>query len=256
MAEPNLLEQSVVTLTQILTQQHQPTTVRSRIEKDLRLLPNFEGKPGTLPAFVTSAEKAIKDYEEEHKESAFNVLYNEKITGAAKNYLATSPPATWDECKQKLKLHYRASKDQGQIAQQIYSLKVSSIIELVESIRLLVNDVAEFAMFSENQIEVTDQLCSLLVLKIKELTAGALVAELYNQYRLEPIREILNKYIGQDYYNLKFNRNNNSNINRSNRQVKIIITEMVQKLMKILDPIKIETIQIIILITDKLKLFK
>ena len=176
--------------------------MRSQIEREIRYLPGFEGKPGTLPAFITSVDKALVDYGEEAAR-VFTVIYNEKITASAKNYLQTAPPETWTECKDRLKLHFRSSKEQGQIAQEIYSLKVSGISELIDKVRAIVNDIAECAIFSQYQKEISNHLGSLLVLRIKEITAGTLAAELYNKYSLTDIREILNKFIGQDNFNLK-----------------------------------------------------
>lgn len=201
MDEANPMEQCLIVLTNILNRQTQPT-LRSRIEKELRYLPNFEGRPGTLPAFINSVERALIEYGEQAPQ-AYNVIYNEKILGPAKNYLEASPPQTWEECKAKLKLQYKATKDQGRIVSEINTLKVSSIVELMDKIRIIVDDISECALFSDYQSEIINNLSSVLVLKIKEITAGALAAELYNKYSLEEIRSVINKYVGQDNYNLK-----------------------------------------------------
>lgn len=201
MAEQNPIEQCLIVLTNILNRQTQPT-LRSRIEKDLRYLPSFEGKSGTLPAFISSVERVLTEYGNQAPQ-AYIVIYNEKILGPAKNYLEVSPPETWEQCKAKLKLQYKATKEQGQIVQEINTLKVSSIIELMNKIRILVEDISECAMFSDFPNEIINNLSSVLVLRIKEITAGALAAELYNKFSLEEIRPIINKYMGQDSYNLK-----------------------------------------------------
>lgn len=207
MAQPNIVEQCLVILTEIVNRQAQPPSLRSRIEKELRYLPSFEGKPGTLPAFITSVNRALTEYGDQAPQ-AYTVIYNEKILGSAKNYLETSPPATWEECQAKLKLQYKPTKDQGHIMREINTLKVSSIIELMDKISILVSDIAECAIFSEYQNHIVNNLSSVLVLKIKEITAGALAAELYNKFSLGEIRPIINKYIGQDQYNLKLYKSN------------------------------------------------
>lgn len=205
--QPNLMEQCLVALTNILNRQAQPPSLRNRIEKEIRHLPTFEGRPGTLPAFIITVDRVLTEYGQQQLE-AYNVIYNEKILGPAKNYLETEPPTTWEECKVKLKLQYKATKDQGRIVQDINSLKVSSISELLDKIRNIVDDIAECAIFSEHQIAITNNLSSVLVLKIKEIAAGALAAEIYDKYSLQEIRVTLNKFIGQDHYNIKFCKTN------------------------------------------------
>lgn len=205
--QPNVVEQCLAILTNILNRQTQQPTLRTRIEKEIRYLPAFEGKPGTLPAFLTSVDRVLAEYGNQAPQ-VYVIIYNSKILGPAKNYLETAPPATWEECKAKLKLHYKPSKDQGRITQEISTLKVSSIVDLLDKIRLIINDISECAIFSEYQNHIVNNLSSMLVLKIKEITAGALAAELYNKYSLEEIRIIINKYVGQDEFNLKFQKSN------------------------------------------------
>lgn len=205
--QPNMVEQCLAALTDILSRLNQQPSFRSRIEKEIRYLQVFEGKPGTLPAFFTSVDRILAEYGNQAQQ-VYVIIYNTKISGPAKNYLDTAPPATWEECKAKLKLHYKPSKDQGRIMQEISTLKVSSIVDLLDKIRIIINDISECAIFSEYQNNIVNNLSSVLVLKIKEITAGALAAELYNKYSLEEMRVIINKYVGQNEYNLKFYRSN------------------------------------------------
>lgn len=199
----NIMEQCLALLTDIMHRHTQQPSLRSRIEKEIKYLPAFEGKAGTLPTFINSVERVLAEYGNQSPQ-VYAVIYDEKILGPAKNYLATAPPATWEECKTKLKVHYKPTKDQGRIMQEVYTLKVSSINDLLDKIRILVDDIAECAIYSDYQNEVANQLSSILVLKIKEITAGALAAEIHNKFSLEEIRSIINKYLGQDFYNLKF----------------------------------------------------
>ena len=217
----NILEQCITVLTNIVNRQNQPIPIRTTIEKEAQYISCFEGRSGTLPGFITAVERMMVQHGEPNVATVFEVIYNMKITGAAKNYLETSPPATWTECKAKLKLHFKPAKEQRQIVKEINGLKVSSILELVNKVRSLVNDIAECSIFDSFQAEIANQLGSILVIKIKEVTAGTLAAELHDKYRLEEIREIMNKYIDQDHFNLKFVRNNpvaqqNNNCNSRN----------------------------------------
>lgn len=202
MAEPNIVGQCLAMLTEILNRQTQQPSLRNRIQKDLRYLPAFEGRPGTLPAFITSVDRIMGEYGNQAMD-AYTVIYNEKILGPAKNYLETAPPETWEQCKEHLKLQYKPTKDQGHIMREISLLKVSSIEDLMNKITIFVSDIAECAIFSEHQDQIVNHLSSVLVLKIKEITAGALAAELYDKFSLQEIRLIINKFSGQDLYNLK-----------------------------------------------------
>lgn len=203
--ESNIMEQCLVALTELLSRQNQQPSLRVRIEKELKYLPTFEGKPGTLPTFITSVDRALAEYGNQAHQ-VYIIIYNEKISGSAKNYLESSPPLTWIDCKAKLKLQYKSSKDQSQIMHEISILKVSTINELLDRIRLIVDDISECAIFSEFQSHIINNLSSMLILKIKELTAGSLAAELRDKFTLEEIRIVINKYIGQDQYNLKWYR--------------------------------------------------
>lgn len=214
---PTIMEQCLAALTDIVNRQTQQPPLRSRIEKEIRYLPAFDGQPGRLPSFITSVDRTIAEYGQQAQE-VYTVIYNEKILGEAKNYLDTSPPETWDACKAKLKLQYKPAKDQGQIMREINFMKVSTIIELMDKISITVKDIAECAIFSDYQAQIVNNLSSVLVQKIKELTAGALAAELYNKFSLEDIRPTINKYVGQDCYNLKMCKSNFSKSDNYNQK--------------------------------------
>lgn len=217
------VEQCLNALTAILARQNQPTSIRSIIEKNLRYISTFDGKPGTLHGFITSIERVLAEYAENQQQLVFTIIYQEKILGAAKNYLETSPPANWAECRASLKLHFTPSKNQGQIMYEINTLRVSTILELTNKVRNIVNDISECAIFSDFQNHIVNQLGSVLVLKIKELTAGSLAAELHNKFTVGEVRESLNTYVNQDQFNLKYQKSYNSSYrsNTSNVQNQI-----------------------------------
>lgn len=211
MAQPQqqAIEQCIIALTQLVTQNHQPHNRRTRIEKEIRFLPTFQGTAGTLPSFIEAVTRTLTDYGNE-AELAFQIIYNTKIQGAAKNLLSVNPPATWDECKQRLRKHYKPSKDQMTITKEIGSLRVSSIKELVDKVRKLVEDITEYAAFDDNGTVSIDIFSGMLVQKLKELASGSLAYAIMTKNNLTEIRDILDSFIGQDQYNLRTNFNNRS----------------------------------------------
>lgn len=106
---------------------------------------------------------------------------------------------------------------------EINTLRVSTILELTNKVRNIVNDISECAIFSDFQNHIVNQLGSVLVLKIKELTAGSLAAELHNKFTVGEVRESLNTYVNQDQFNLKYPKSYNSSYrsNTSNVQNQI-----------------------------------
>lgn len=219
MAQPTV-EQCLVTLTEILSRQSGTQNIRTLIEKRVKHLKSFSGEQGTLPSFIATVEQIFDEYGILNQEAVFSVIYNEKIEGAAKNYLAVEAPASWEQCKQKLKLHFRPTKDIGSILRTINNIKVNSINQLLDKIQITINYITECATYSDNGLEIANCLNSALILKIKELTAGALGAEIYNMYSISNIRTTLFKYLGQDEFNLKsersFTHQQKSQNNRAN----------------------------------------
>lgn len=226
------IERCLMALTEIVANQNQQS-LRATIARELKYLPTFTGEAGTLPSFIESVERTLNNYPVQAIE-VYNIIYQEKIGGSAKNFLGADIPATWEECKMKLKIHYRPTRDQRSIIQEISTLKVNTISELLNKIQNIINYITEYAAFSSNQVEVITSLSCMLVLKIKEIAAGALAAELFDKFELSAIRPILYKYIGQDRYNLNTdifpkshklqnnlnyqkNKNHNQNFERQNR---------------------------------------
>lgn len=209
MAQP-IMEQCLLTLTEILNSQNNAVrNIRVTIEKRLKYIENFTGKQGTLPSFIATIDQIIEEFGPVNINEVFAVVYNEKIGGIAKNFLAIEAPASWEECKQKLKIHFRPTKDEATILRSINSIKVYNISQLLDKIQNIINYITECATFNKNGLEIANCLNSALILKIKDVTAGALAAEIYNEYNLSKIRTILFKYIGQDEYNLRSDRTHN-----------------------------------------------
>lgn len=213
MENQNQIEQCIVALTQLLVQNNRPSNQRQRIQKDIQYLPVFNGDRGTLPSFIDSVTAALNDHPEDEA-AVFQIIFNEKIQGSAKNLLKVNPPANWTECQQLLKRHYKSSKDQMTITREISSLRVSSIKDLENKLRILVNDITEFAAFNENGVVMVEIFSGMLLQRIKELVSGSLAYAIISKLRLSEVREIINQFVGQDQNNLNLNlilKNNNKN---------------------------------------------
>ncbi|XP_055909835.1 uncharacterized protein DDB_G0289917-like [Eupeodes corollae] len=201
-------------LTQLLVTSNQPVTIRAKIEKEIKYLTPYEGKPGTLVSFSASVNKIFESYTRaKEQQQLYEVIFNTKIAGTAKNYLLTDVPSTWTECIDKLRKHFRPAKDDLTITRQIGLLRVRSIRELDNKIKTIVEDITEYAAFSDNSRNITNSLLCVLAMKIKEMVSGALAYALSEKLELNEIRNIINKFIGQDQGNLKslnnFVRNDN-----------------------------------------------
>lgn len=153
----------------MLSRQNNIETDRSRFIKTIRYMESFSGKPGTLPSFITTVERILE--ENKHRaDFAFRIIY-EKITAEPKNYLQSVKITSQEDCKSRLKLQYKPRKDQSTIIRHINQLQVRSISELDYKISDIVIDNSECAMFSDYQDQVTNNLGSLLEIKVKEIAA-------------------------------------------------------------------------------------
>lgn len=224
----NPVEQCLVALTQMLQlqQNNQAQNARNQIEKDLQYLQPFKGEKKTLPSFIDAVEATLQNYPNDMA-LVFQLVLSRKIEGTAKNLLTVSPPNNWDECKTRLKQHYKSSKDQMTLTREITSLKVSSILDLDNKIRYCVEDIVEFVAFNDNSQVMKDIFCGMLVQRIKELVSGSLAYAIMNKFNLTEIRQIVNSFIGLDNSNLNlayknnsyFNKNNNKSFNKKNNNI-------------------------------------
>ncbi|XP_055914735.1 uncharacterized protein DDB_G0289917-like [Eupeodes corollae] len=216
MAQLNV-EQCLEALTQIIIQNNNGNNFRARIEKEIRYLNVFTGDPGTLPSFASSVNKILANHTHIERPTVYEVIHDTKIQGAAKNILYAEPPTDWNQCLEKLRRHFRPSKDEPTITKNIGSLRVSSILELDIRLKKLTEEIAEIAAFSENGESIVLIFNSMLVQKAKELAAGALAHALADRYSIGEVRDIINKFIGQDQGNLKQYYNYRSDMNRQVR---------------------------------------
>lgn len=123
----SVIEQCMLALTAMAN--NTQTSQRSRIEREIQFLSPFDGEPGTLPAFMGAVDRILAEHQENEGE-VYNIIFNNKIRGAARNVLGVNQPVNWATCIVHLKQHYKASKNQLQLTTKINNLQVSSIEEL------------------------------------------------------------------------------------------------------------------------------
>ncbi|XP_051860888.1 uncharacterized protein LOC127565609 [Drosophila albomicans] len=131
----NEMQNCIQALTQIVVQQMQlpnansRTRARNQIEKETRYLPTFTGQDGTLHGFIASVDQIMQEYADD-ADQVFSVIFNTKIQGQARTVLTINTPTTWEECKEKLRHHYRPRMDQMGLTRKINNLRVTSIKDL------------------------------------------------------------------------------------------------------------------------------
>ncbi|KAH8294513.1 hypothetical protein KR044_008142, partial [Drosophila immigrans] len=132
--EVNQMSKCIQALTHIMAQQEtrnggiNPTTrERNAIEKETRYLPTFVGEEGTLHGFIASVDQVMQEYGEDTASQVFSVIFNTKIQGQARTVLNINTPTTWEQCKEKLRHHYRPRMDQMGLTRKITNLRVTNI---------------------------------------------------------------------------------------------------------------------------------
>lgn len=179
----------------------QSTSLRNKIERDLKYLPPFNGESKMLPAFINSVDRVMVDYDSQ-KDLTFQIVFDLKIQGDAKNYLQLNRPADWDICKQRLKQHFKSSKDQMQLTRDITSLRVSSIFDLSNKVKAIINYVTEFCAFDDNGVVMRDIFSGMLIQRIKQLASGTFAYAIRNKISLASAEATIHEFIGMDEGNL------------------------------------------------------
>lgn len=205
MAEMNTTEACLVALTQLMTQLQRGTGWRSQIEKEIKYIHTFDGARGTLPGFISSVERVLADHEDQ-QDHVWQIIFNNKIQGAARNVLVAHPHENWEQSKQNLINHFRSSKNQLQLTTEISQIQVRNIKDLDTYVTKLVEDITEFAAFDINGAVMTEIFSGMLVQRIKEISSGTLAYTIMNICNLSDIRKILRNFISQDEGNIKINK--------------------------------------------------
>lgn len=144
----NPTEACLVALTELITSNQNRGGWRNGIEREIQYLTPFDGQPGTLPAFIGAVTRILQDHPEEQNQ-VFSVIFNNKIRGAARNIIGVIPPNNWTDSKQHLLQHFKPQKNQLQITKEINQLNVRSIEEIENKIKMLVEDITEYATFED-----------------------------------------------------------------------------------------------------------
>lgn len=199
-AHRNVMEQCMLALTSMAN--NSQTSQRTRIEREIQYLSPFDGEPGTLPAFMGAVDRILAEHPANQAE-VYNIIFNNKIRGAARNVLGVNQPANWETCKVHLKQHYKASKNQLQLTKEINNIQVSSIEDLEIKVKKIVEDITEFAAFEDNGDTMLEIFSGMLVQIIKGVAAGAFAFAIMRKTNLREIRAIINEFVGQDEGNLK-----------------------------------------------------
>ncbi len=223
------MQNCIQALTQILanqqlfhTSQNSNTKMRNNIEKETRYLPTFTGEEGTLHGFIASVDQIMQEYGEE-TDQVFSVIFNTKIQGQARTVLNINTPTSWEQCKEKLRHHYRPRMDQMGLTRKINNLKVTSIRDLDIKVRYIVEEITDFAVFENNE-NLVNILSALLIQRIKELSSGSLAVSLMPLTTIPQVRNEIAKYMGLNFGNLnqklllrKNDYDSGKNINQRNQ---------------------------------------
>lgn len=223
------MQRCIQALTQIIVHQQNNinmanpvTRQRNNIEKETRYLPTFTGEEGTLHGFIASVDQIMLEYGAD-ADQVFSVIFNTKIQGQARTVLNINTPTTWEQCKEKLKHHYRPRTDQMGLTRKINNLKVSSIRDLDIKVRYIVEEITDFAVFENNE-NLVNILSGLLIQRVKELASGSMAVSLMPLTTLPAVRDEIAKYIGLNIGNLNtkllirkyFDNNGQNNSNDQN----------------------------------------
>ncbi|XP_037911885.1 uncharacterized protein LOC119652022 [Hermetia illucens] len=98
--------------------------------KRIRNIVPFRGEPGTLVSFIGTIDGVVSEFGGRENE-VYNIVYNEKITGAAKDFLAADFPVSWELCKQRLRSHFRPAKEWAVISKEITNIKAILLLILM-----------------------------------------------------------------------------------------------------------------------------
>lgn len=173
--------------------------------KEINYIKEFDGNRHNLTQFLNVVSNQLDNVTEQRKKDLWQLIYNTKIVGRAKELLLHNNPGTWEEAKELLKQHFRPIVNYKDVTRRIVSLKVSSIFDLNHKIENIIQEINTFAIYENNVIQTRDSLYSLLVHQIKQIVSGNLSREIKDEFNLNKIKEILYTYVGYDHPNLDKN---------------------------------------------------
>lgn len=170
--------------------------------KEINHIKEYDGSRNTLTQFINVVTNQLDDVDEQKKKDLWQLIYNTKIVGRAKELLLHNNPETWEQARNLLKQHFRPIINHKDITRRIVTLKVSSIFDLNCKVENLIQEINSFSTYEENIKQTKDSLYSLLVHQIKQIVSGNLSREIRNEFNLHKIKEIMYSYVGYDHPNL------------------------------------------------------
>lgn len=180
-----------------------PTQCRAvALMKEINHIKEFDGTRSNLTQFLNTVSNQLDDVDEQKKKDLWQLIYNNKIVGRAKELLLHNHPENWEQAKVLLKQHFRPIISYKDVTRRIVSLKVSSIFELNCKIESLIQEINSFATYENNVSQTRNSLYCLLIHQIKQMVSGNLSREIKDEFDLHKIKDILYSYVGYDHPNL------------------------------------------------------
>lgn len=171
--------------------------------KEISYIKEFDGNRSHLTQFLNVVSNHLDAIEEDaQKQELWQLIFNCKVTGKAKELLLNNPHENWQQAKELLKQHFRPSANYKDIARKISGLRVSSIFDLNCKIENIIQDINTFATYETNCRETKESFYILLVNQIKQIVTGNLSREIKDLFDIHKIKEILYSYVGYDHHNL------------------------------------------------------
>lgn len=175
----------------------------SIILREIAYIKEFDGDKNQLTQFIDTVGTHLSDITDVNtKREIWTGIYNNKITGRAKELLLNNNPTGWEEAKNLLKQYFRPACSYKEISRKISCIKVSSIYDLNFKIESLVKEINSFSTYEKDQKETKNTFYTLLINRIKQIVAGNLSREIKDMHDLHQIKEILYSYVGYDNQNL------------------------------------------------------
>lgn len=197
----NVLAQRLIAALENLANLQRPNRAETII-KQIAYIKEFSGDRKQLTQFLTTVGGHLSAIDEESREEAWQVIYNIKITGAAKELLLNNRPENWESARNLLKQHFRPSTNYKDLSRRITQLKVCSISDLNSKIEYIIEEINTFATYESNTAETRQTFYALLVNRIKQIVSGNLSRDIRNLFDLHEVKEILYSYVGYDQDNL------------------------------------------------------
>lgn len=125
--------------------------------KEINHIKEYDGSRNTLTQFINVVTNQLDDVDEQKKKDLWQLIYNTKIVGRAKELLLHNNPETWEQARNLLKQHFRPIINHKDITRRIVTLKVSSIFDLNCKVENLIQEINSFSTYEDNIKQTKDQ---------------------------------------------------------------------------------------------------